>query len=55
MTALPFMASGSAARVPAAEVPPEPAVVYQFIFFDGPAWKTEPLFQPKSQPWLSCR
>ena len=41
MTALPFMASLSLPRVPAGVVVPWPSVVYQFMAFEGPAWKTE--------------
>src|SRR4051812_49662579 len=55
MTAVPFMASGSAARVPADETLPLPVVPYQFIALLGPACRTRPFDQPKSQAWLSAR
>src|SRR5437762_205053 len=55
MTALPFIASESSPRVPAAVVVPEPAVEYQFIALLGPACSTMPLDQANSQAWLSAR
>ena len=49
------MESGSAALVPAPVWEPPSAVPYQFIAEEGPAWKTLPSDQAKSQPWLSAR
>lgn len=40
ITALPFMASGSSPRRPAGVTDPRPAVLYQFIRLEGPAWNT---------------
>src|SRR3954452_15915847 len=55
MTALPFMASLLSDRGPAEAMVPAPVVVIQCICRLGPAWKTVPPVQPKSQAWLSAR
>lgn len=41
--------------LPAEAWEPPPVVPYQFMFLEGPAWKTYALLQPKSMPWLSAR
>jgi hypothetical protein len=48
ITALPFMASVSSERVPAAVVLAFPVTPYQCIALLGPAWKTRPLVQVNS-------
>src|SRR5919112_2792383 len=55
ITALPFIASGSRPRRPAAVVLPAPVGLNQFIALLGPACRTMPADQLKSQAWLSAR
>jgi hypothetical protein len=55
ITAVPFIASPSSARVPAGVTPPVPDVEYQFIALLGPACSTVPPVQPNNQVWLSLR
>ncbi|EDT13227.1 hypothetical protein BgramDRAFT_0607 [Paraburkholderia graminis C4D1M] len=55
MTALPFIASVSFARLPASVTLPLPAVSNQCMAWLGPAWKTRPLATANNHAWLSAR